>query len=311
MAYLANIANKISDCGGKSANTGKLGCPIEFKTPLHMIAMKKGFKIGGLTDDFTLAFINLQIQKGNFIPLVGAETFEKMSSDDSMSTNTRGVERLSVPGLPKYKLVFEEGHEFYRELAKLTSFKAFDIIIGDEEGNWRMAVDSNGDYGGFDAGQVLAELTDEKELGGESESKALVVQFLDRDQWDKDYKIIGRDELGWKPEEVQGINSVELSFNAIPAALDTVIDVKAVLAGDRNYLIEGLLAPNFVVTVNGATVAATLAEGTPGNYQLTIAAVAATEIVTVDLFDSTLNSNIILSNGVLYRSEVISEQVTA
>ena len=308
MAYLKDIANKLSGCGGADANTGKLGCPVEFKTPLHMLAMRKGFKVNAATDDFNMAFINLNIQKGNIVPLVGAETFEKMSSEDSMSTNTRGVERLSVLGLPKYKLVFEEGHEFYRELAKLTSFKAFDIMIGDEEGSWKMAIDSDGNYSGFDAGQVLAELTQEKELGGESESKALIVQFLDRDQWDKDYKIFGAEELGWKPEEIQGVNGVELAFNAVPADADVIIDVSAVLNGDRNYLIEGLVQADFIITVAGVVaVISVFAEGTPGNYQLTIPAVTTGQIVTVDLFDSSLNSNIILNSDILYRSEVISE----
>lgn len=309
MSTLASIANKQLACGGETANTGKLGCPKELATPLHLIAFKKGTVIPSTTE-WNLAYINVEIQKGNYTPLIEAEAFEKMSSDDSMSTNQRGLDRLSVKGLPKYKLTFEEGHEFYKQLAKLTSNKQLDFAIGDEEGNWKLGVNADGDYVGLTAGQVIAELTSEKELGGESESKALIVQFTDRLQWDQNYVIFGKDELGWNPGDVQGANGVTLSFDSVPVTADTDIVIDAVFSSDMTTKVLGLVTTDFLVTVQGVTVPHTFAESN-GQYTLTIAALQLADIVVVDLFDSTLNTQRILNNGILYSSDVVSEDTVA
>ena len=313
MSTLASIADKKSACGGAEANTGRLGCPIEFKTPKHLIGIKKGTIIPKETE-WDIDFINLQTQAGIYIPLTESEDFERMSSDDTMNANSSGVERLGLKGLPKYKLTFEEGNEFYRQLSKLTSYKALDFAIGDEDGNWKLAERTDGDYEGLSAGQVLAELTMEKETNGQAESKALIVQFLDRDQWDKDYKIFGAAELGWKPRDVQGINGVSLAFNAIPAAADTILVVDAVFNADMISPVEGLVLTNFLVLVNDATVVPTLVTESatvPGRYSITISAISLSDKVEVDLFDSTLNLHNIISNGVLYRSDSIVETAVA
>lgn len=313
MSTLASIADKKSACGGAEANTGRLGCPVEFKTPKHLIGMKKGTVIPKETE-WTVDYINLQTQAGLYIPLTEAEDFERLSSDDTMNANTSGVERLGLKGLPKYKLTFEEGNEFYRELSKLTSYKALDFAIGDEDGNWKLAKRTDGDYEGLSAGQVLAELTMEKETNGLAESKALIVQFLDRDQWDNGYKLFGASELGWKPRDIQGVNGVTLSYEAIPAATDTVLVVNAVLNADMISPVEGLVLADFLVMVNGATVVPTLVEESatiPGQYSITVVAISLNDVVVTDLFDSTLNLHNIISNGVLYRSDSISETAVA
>ena len=125
---LETIASKKASCGGTNADTGKLGCQIEWGTPLHVIGIQKGFVIPKATV-WNKAYIDQQVQLGKFIPLIGAESFDNESSEDAVTTNSRGVDRLNTLGLPKYKFTYEEGHEFYKEMAKLTSFKALSISV--------------------------------------------------------------------------------------------------------------------------------------------------------------------------------------
>jgi hypothetical protein len=307
MSTISSIADKNISSGGVSANTGKLGNDVSLKTPLHLIGLKSGFKIPAATT-FDLAYINGLIQAGSAIPLIGADSFEPISAEDSYSTNAAGIKRINLKGLPEYKLTFEEGHAFYKELSKIESFKALDFIIGYEGDNWRMVENSDGTYSGFTAGHVTPEMSKEAVQGGNAESKSLVVQFLNRKQWDTNYITLTRDNLDFDALDVTGINAVELAFTAIPSNLDTTITLSAVLDADRSTNVSGLLTSDFRVKVNGVVTATTFVEA--GNvYTGTLASLATSDVVIVDLYDSSASSDVVINSSVLYRSNAVTETV--
>lgn len=300
MATLQEIADKNPNCGNTNADTGSLGCNIEFGTPLHGIAMRKGFIIPKDTV-FDKTYIDAQTQIGVFIPVMEADSFEELSSEDAFNTNSRGVDRLSVPGLPKYKLTYQSGHHFYKQISKLTSFKSLDFIFADDEGNWRVAVNANGDFTGFTCGQVTAMMTKTKVQGGDPESKSITVQMLDRQQWDRDYAILERSSLTFSPADIDGPNGVEISVNPI-AAVDTTIVFRAILSNDRITPVEGLTETDFLITANGTAVVPTsITEGLNGEYTATVTAQAANAKIVVSTFDSTLQTIAIVSEGVIYK----------
>ena len=298
---IEQIADKNMSCGGVDVNTGKLGCQTTFSTPLHALALRKGFIIPK-SIIFDKTYIDTQIQLGNFIPLIEADSFEELSSEDSMNTNARGVERLSVYGLPKYKLTFQEGHEFYKQTARLTSFKSLDLIFGDEEGNWKLAVTSTGDFKGFSCGQVLSMLTKTKVQGGDPESKSVTFQMLDRIEWDINYAILDRSTLTFSPSEIDGINGVLIYVSPIKAA-DTKLKAKVVLAADKVTPAQGWEASNLMVTVDGTklTPAPAVVEVLPGEYEFTITAQAVGKKIAVSTYDELVKAQAILLDGVLYR----------
>lgn len=298
---IEQIADKNMSCGGVDVNTGKLGCQTTFSTPLHALALRKGFIIPK-SAIFDKTYIDTQIQLGNFIPLIEADSFEELSSEDSMNTNARGVERLSVYGLPKYKLTFQEGHEFYKQTARLTSFKSLDLIFGDEEGNWKLAVTNAGDFKGFSCGQVLSMLTKTKVQGGDPESKSVTFQMLDRMEWDINYAILDRSTLTFSPSEIDGINGVFIYVSPIKAA-DTKLKAKVVLAADKVTPAQGWVASNFMVTADGTklTPAPVVVEVLPGEYEFTITAQAVGKKIAVSTYDDIVKAQAILLDGVLYR----------
>jgi hypothetical protein len=303
---LETIVGKKASCGGANADTGKLGCQIEWGAPLHVIGITKGFVIPKATN-FNKAYIDSQVQLGKFIPLIGAESFDNESSEDQVTTNSRGVERLNTLGLPKYKFTYEEGHEFYKEMAKLTSFKALDFIFADEEGNWRLAVTSDGDYKGFTAGQAIAMLTTTKTLGGDPESKAFTIQLLDRIQWDQNYDFALRSQLDFSPEEIDGVNGIDFSFDSIPAAAATTIDFTVVLSSDGLTPVEGLVDADIKYTVDGATTAMSIVENSPGKYTGTVVAISAAEVLGLETYNIPTLTAIVLNNGILYRGQLVTE----
>ena len=77
-------------------------------------------------------------------------------------------------------------------------------------GNWMVATTSGGDYKGFTAGHVTPELTMRKVLGGDAESKSLVIQFINRLQFDRNYAIVHAEEIPFLPEEIPAVNGAVL-----------------------------------------------------------------------------------------------------
>lgn len=309
MEELSLIIDQKACSGAGGANTGKLGCLSLFGEPTHFMLITKGTVIPKATV-FDLTYLSNMVQIGKNVPLIDASAFEDLSAEDTMSTNSKGIERLNLKGLPKYKFTFEEGHEFYREISKLTSFKSKDVIIGDEEGNWMLAKNSDGDFTGFTVGQITALLRKTKMAGGDAESKSITIQFLDRLQIDTNYGILHADTLDWTPQEIPLVNGVNLVAAPIAdAGTDLVVTAK--LSQDNNTIVEGLILADFVVTKNGTSeVPSGVVETTPGVYTITVAAAATNDIYIIDLYDSTKNVDIINSNDILYRSDGVSVTTT-
>lgn len=302
MASIGDIASK-KICSGvdSSLNTGKLGCLSLFGTPTHLIALRKGEELDA-TEDFSMEYFTQLVMEGKAIGLIDATAFEDVSSEDTYSTNARGVKRLNVLGLPEYRLTFEEGHYFYKQLSKITSFKNYDFVIGDQEGNWLIVNKSNGNFKGFAAGHVTAELTSRKVEGGEAESKSLLIQFLNRIEWDTTYSIVHAEDINFSPSEFPLVNGTDVVYNTVPSDSDTVLDVKVVLSADRNSTIDGLVAADFEVLVNGVAAAiSSVTEPSTGNYNITIPAVSTGDTVRIRHHSASPVSPIANSNDVLYR----------
>jgi len=305
MADIQSIANKLSCGANDTPNTGKLGCLSLFGTPDHLLAVKKGFKIPANTV-FDLAYLTPLIQAGTVVPLIDASVFEDVSAEDTYSTNASGVKRLNLKGLPEYKFTYEESNEFYREMDKMTSFKAMDFIIGDNEGNWLVSTNSDGTYGGFTAGHSTAELKKMKVEGGDSESRSLMIQFLDRLQFDRNYSILHQDQLTFSPSEVPPVNGVHIEFVSIPTTAETAIDITLHLNSDHSTIVEGATtASDYVVTVGGATATLGLITESPaGQYSIPItspASLGLNDVIVVTLSDGA-NANVVDLGGVLFRA---------
>lgn len=307
---IASIASKKACKGASSGvNTGKLGCLSLFGTPAHLLAFSKGYVIPAATE-INDAFLRPLIQKGIVIPLIDASAFEDVSAADAYSTNTKGIKRLNLKGLPEYKLMFEEGHEFYREIDKMESYKTYDYWIGDTDGNWMVVKRSDGDFKAFDGGHTTPELTKRQVEGGDPESKSILIQFLNRLEWDRQYEILHAEELTFTPQEIPLINGIVIKLKTIPADTETTIDFTVVLASDNSTPVTGLTDSDFVYQVNGSTVAMTVVENSDGDYTGTVTAVASGQTITLDSFHGATNTNVADSNSVLYRNvEIVSEVV--
>ena len=311
MAVINTIASKSSGCGGGTLNTGDLGCDVEFGLVIHALGIKRGVSIPASTD-ITNAYINGLIQQGNLVPIMDAFSSEPTMAEDTLETSPLGVEALTLKGLPKYMLTMKKGQYYYKEMAKLTGFGNLDWILGDVNGNWKFAVNSDGSFGGFTAGQTLASMT-VPATATETEKKSFSFQLTDRTQIDSTYAVVLASNL-FPISDISGINGVDLSFEdangaVVPAVSDTSLKVKVVLSSDKITGIEGLDISNFKYTVDGvsATPSAISDEGN-GFYTLTVDAITASTIA-LTTWDSSVSKNVTILATELFRSNTLTEVV--
>ena len=310
---LSTIASTSAGCGGGAVNTGQLGCKFGFGYAIHAIGLKKGTIIPAETD-LTLAYINGLIQDGTAIPLVNGFSSEPTISDDTMETSVLGVEALTLKGLHKYSFTFKEGEYFYKEMAKLVGYGNLDFILGDVNGNWLFAKNSSGDYKGFSAGQVNTK--DVPATASETRKKTIIFQLTNRIETDYNYDIVLA-SLAFPISEANGVNGVNLSFadanGAVPpAAAATTLKVKAVFAADNHTGIEGFVLADMVYKVGSGTVTpSAISDDGDGYYTLTVAALSSAEVLSLQLYDSAQNKNVVIASDILYRSNNLSATVIA
>jgi hypothetical protein len=202
-------------------------------------------------------------------------------------------------------------------MSKLTGFGNIEWILGDVNGNWKMAKTSAGDFKGFACGQVNAMITTPA-TATETEKKSLTFQLTDRNEYDSMYDVFLASTL-FPISDVKGINGVNLSFADVsgaipPADADTTLKVKAVFASDNFTGVEGLATDgsDMLFTVDGATVSTALVDDGDGFYTLTVAAIATSEALTLQIYDSSANKNVVITDAdILLRSNVLSAIVVA
>lgn len=307
MAVINTIASKSAGCGGEAINTGDLGCDISFGLVIHALGFAKGTVIAKNTE-LTLSVIEALVQKGEVIPIMDAFSSEPTMSEDTLETSPLGVEALTLKGLPKYSLTMKKGQQYYKEMAKLTGFGNINYVLGDVNGNWKFAVDGNGDFTGFTAGQTLAAITTPA-TATETEKKTFTFQLTDRTQIDSTYAVVEAANA-FPISNVTGVNGVEFSFAdangaVVPASGDVTLKVKAVLSSDRITDIEGLVLADF--NTSAGTISAISDDGN-GFYTLTVSALS-TGLLTVRTKDSTLGTDVIANSNVLFKSNLLSATV--
>ena len=307
MAVINTIASKSAGCGGEAINTGDLGCDISFGLVIHALGFAKGTVISKDTE-LTLSVIEALVQKGEVIPIMDAFSSEPTMSEDTLETSPLGVEALTLKGLPKYSLTMKKGQQYYKEMAKLTGFGNINYVLGDVNGNWKFAIDGNGDFTGFTAGQTLAAITTPA-TATETEKKTFTFQLTDRTQIDSTYAVVEAANA-FPISNITGVNGVEFSFAdangaVVPASGDVTLKVKAVLSSDRITDIEGLVLADF--NTSAGTISAISDDGN-GFYTLTVSALS-TGLLTVKTKDSTLGTDVIANSNVLFKSNLLSATV--
>lgn len=303
MALLNTIYNLVS-CGTDAIlGTGTKGCKQILQKTSSLWITPQGFKYDG-TSTLDETYAQLEQAKGNLIILKGITTFTDNSSEDVIETLDDGTKQIATLGLYEFAVVFIKGLAFNAAIHSLNSFGNYDMTFVDGNGNLLGTKAADGSMKGFSMGMLQGiKLSFPTDSTGQKEG--IMFQFSTRSELDTDYVYIQQTQIApFKPQTLDGINEVELTWDAVPAAAATTVVVSA-RSKQNQILWEGGLTGDFELRRNDVVESQSVNEVT-GVYTFTVAAVVAADVWTVHLHDTANSREVILKDTDLYKSDTPS-----
>lgn len=295
------------NCAATNEGTGLAECISKWGQPIGFILTPKNWIVK--TDDtFDKAYVNEQIQMGNFIPfLQGFNSFTENTGDPATNESNTGITTVIRNAKPMYQFDFTNGIGWHGSAYSYNSQGKFNVILVFENGNIGLAVSKNGaELSGFTLGSFNVR-TYRLQSGTDLEVSQITMQLTNTNQFNGQAVTIEADQLDFEPQELEGALQVDLGITAAAAA-DITMTAKAKL----NHAIDitSLTASNVEVTVNGTVDSAvTMTAFANGSYSITpTTPLAAGDTVSVRLYDSTLMTSVILIADNFYKGA--SETVT-
>lgn len=307
MAVLNTIYNLVV-CGlGAVLGTGTKGCKQFLKKATSLWFVPDGFEFDG-TETFDETYIQTLQAEGSLIILKGAKTFTDNSSEDVIETLEDGTKQVATLGLYEFALTFINGLAFHAALHSLNSFGSYNVLFVDRDGNVLGTKSSSGDLKGFSVGMLQAmKLSFPTDAVGQKEG--IGFQLTNRMELDTNYIYIAQTQLGdYYPQNQDGINEVVLTYDSVPADAGTTIVVNAKSKQNQNAWVGGL-TDDFLIKRDGVTESQTVVESPNGTYTFTVSALAANEIITIELYDTVLTNDVIKMDNDLYKSAIATATV--
>lgn len=289
------------DCSASGViGTGLAGCRMDRKRVVALGLVKKGFLFTAL---ITKAYLRTLQKDGTLIMLQGVVSFADNTADDNFITREgSGLKVLAGKNPYEYTATFDNGINFHKALTSLSSYDAYDVVSFDVDNTMFGTTPKLGGIKGLSLGMFEnGKYTGSN--GTDSASQSVSFQLSNRIEWDSYAGWINNDDLDFIASELTGVNEVLVTLNAI--APGTSIVASAFLL-DKTHPVEGLLVADFKVTKNGLVIvpSAVVYSAVTQKYTFTVAAMVATDVITVAIKDT-----ILTLLDVLYKSNTATKIV--
>lgn len=183
------------NCLTTRKNLGLPDCIIQEGRLTGKILVPKGWAIT-LETAFNKAYVDNQIQLGNFIPILGAVEATNNTPEATTEEYQGGIKSVVRNGLPEYNFKYLRNWKFSSVLASYNSFQAYDVLFVFSSG--AIAGATNGtSFTGFDLGMLNTGtymFTD----GNASASVTTTIQLINETQFNQDVAILDASVLDFK-----------------------------------------------------------------------------------------------------------------
>lgn len=276
------------DCLTVRKNLGLSDCLTQEGRLTGIILTPKGWAINIETDVFDRAYLDEQIQLGNFIPILGATEATNATPEATTEEFQGGVKSVVRNGLPEFTLKYLKGWKFANALHTYNSFQSYDVLMVFSSG--AIAGATNGtELTGFDAGMINTG-TYMFSDGATSPYVMLSVQLLNEVQFNQDVAVLDASVLDFKVNtDIMPITDIKIIARA--DASDAKVYFKAYFSSNLSQPLGGIAIANLRSFVNGAvdtiTAASLSYNSLTQEWSYTPTAVlVASDTVVVQLYDS-------------------------
>lgn len=282
------------DCFTSRKNLGIPDCIVEVGIPKGYIKIPKGWALDLTSGVFNKAYVDSQIQLGNFIPVLGAVEYTDGTPEPTTEEYQGGVKSVVRNGLPELSFKFiKGGWKYASALYSYNSQQAYDMLLVFSNG--AIAGATNGtELTGFDLGMLNAgtfKFTD----GNATNSVTVSMQLIDADQYNLNAAILTPDTLDFKPNtDLQPITDIVI--NASADVSDAKVYFEAKFEMNQSTPLGGIAVANIRSLINGVVdvVSAPLTYDSvtkKWSYTPTATLVVGDKVI-VELYDALIPTNV-------------------
>jgi hypothetical protein len=277
------------DCDTTRKNLGLPDCILEEGRLTGFMLTPKGWALD-LTADFDKAYVNEQIQLGNFIPFTGAVEATNGTPEATTEEYQGGIMSVVRNGLPMFTFKYLKGRwKFANALQTYNSFQAYDVLLVFSSG--AIAGATNGtQLTGFDLGMLNTNtymFTD----GATSASVSVSMQIINEAQFNRDVALLDNSVLDFNVNvDISPITDIVMTGVDANVSANT-ISFSANFDMNQSVPLGGISIANLRCTINGVadtiTALSLTYDSLTNVYTFTPTATLATDdVVIVQLYDA-------------------------
>ncbi len=291
------------NCGVSELGTALPECFAELGFPKGFILTKKDWS-EDVSTTIDKAYIQEQIQIGNFIPFLNSTGFEEGTPEPTNQEFQDGTKVNARSAKPEFSFTFTKSVNFQKIASSYNSFEKYNVLLAFDNDVLFTAISSDETkISGFDLG-MLHSNTFNHNTGSEVGNTVIMMQLLNNKQynngaiWNPDYALLA---------ETNGV----LDLNIELASTAGTITAKVTSKINNIFNVLGLQAGNFRLVVDGAAEAVdTLAyDDVNDNYVVgATSSLSGGETLVLESYDNALSTNITALGDRFYRGK--SNEIT-
>lgn len=277
-----------TDCVSSRFGTGMEVCQAIEGLPNGFILTPKGWTLSKTSGTFDKAYVQEQIQLGNFIPFTNAFDVVSETPEPTTEESQSGIMSTVRQGKPMFTATFKKGLAFQKASFTYNTFEQYDVLICYESGMIKAVETVDGTaIKGLNVGMVN---TNGYQENNGTNAASTIIKFQATDPLEYNQNVILLSNLDFNPNtELNGITDVVLTGTA--DASDNRVYIKAVWKHNESYNLSIFATANFGLTIDGVedTISAVVWDSTNNRYSITpTTALTAGESVVVRLRDTTI-----------------------
>ena len=299
---LADLLQKLDrvNCDSKGTlGAGLAGCKKDRNRVTTLILTPPAFRF---TDDITLENLQGWQQTDGIRILKGVISFVDATADPNIITRAgSGIKKIAGENPYEYNVTFDNGYNFFKAVKTLEGYQNWNLALLDVENNVFLTQTKAGAVKGYSLGMFYGGKymgTD----GAESSAQTINLQLLNREEVDVLGTFISGEDLDFSYNDIDDYNDVVIEMSVVNAG--TTVSFKPFL-NDKTHVVKGLTVADIAYKVDGVAVVPTSLAYDGDTVNLTVPAITAGEVVTIEL------NGIVLISELLYKSGVGSAIVVS
>lgn len=237
-----------TNCTTDRLGTGMESCQTIEGLPSGLILTPKGWSLSKTSGTFDKTYVQMQIQAGLFIPMVGCFDAVSETPDPTTEESQSGLMSVVRQGKPTFTFTFKNGLAGHKARYSYNSYNEYDALIVYESGVIKCAESVDGsNIKGMTIGMLNTGGYSENN-GTNSASSVLKFQVTNPQEYNQYVTLLSG--LDFNPNtEINGITDVKLTGTA--DATTNTLFVNAVWLHNEQFNFSFFTSSNFKITVEG------------------------------------------------------------